>query len=477
MPPFVALLLWLVLLSCLFHFDAAKDSKTSVALWVPVISMFILGSRNPSQWFSGPVGLAAQALEEGNPLDRTISFALILLAIGILTSRSFKWGRFFAGNLALTAFVSFALVSACWSDFPFIAFKRWFRDLGPYLMILVILSDARPLEAVRTVLRRLSYLLVPLSILLNKYYPQLSRQYDNWTGAGSFAGATTSKNMLGLVCLISGLFFFWDTLTRWHERKRRRTRRIIVVNVAFIAMTLWLLNAAHSTTSSVCLALGCIVIAAAHTKMFRRNSDLLKVLIPAFFCLYLILDFGFDLNGSMAGAVGKDPTLTDRTRIWAFVLGMHTNPLVGTGYQSFWLGPRLEWFWRHSGLGHLNEAHNGYLEVYLELGLIGNFLLIGFLVTSYRTICRRLAVQSSLAVLGLAAWLTLVFYNMSEAAFQGGLLWTVLLMGAIVLPERARNRVQSVGVFDNACATDRLLSLSEAVTSHGDNHGYAHRTS
>ena len=85
------------------------------------------------------------------------------------------------------------------------------------------------------------------------------------------------------------------------------------------------------------------------------------------------------MNGSMAEAVGKDPTLTDRTKIWAFVLGMHTNPLVGTGYQSFWLGPRLEYFWQNSGLGHLNEAHNGYLEVYLELGLIGVSLLIGFL--------------------------------------------------------------------------------------------------
>jgi exopolysaccharide production protein ExoQ len=139
---------------------------------------------------------------------------------------------------------------------------------------------------------------------------------------------------------------------------------------------------------------------------------------------------------------------------------MHTNPLVGTGYQSFWLGQRLEWFWQNSGLGHLNEAHNGYLEVYLELGLIGVALLIGFLVASYRTICRMLAVKSSLAVLGLAAWLALVFYNMSEAAFQGGLLWTVFLMGAITLPERAKKRARSVGTFDNAGDAELLHSLS-----------------
>jgi exopolysaccharide production protein ExoQ len=466
MPPFLALLFWLVLLLGLLYFDPAKDSKISPALWVPVISMFIAASRNPSQWLSGQVSMSAVAFQEGNPLDRSISFALILLAIAILMSRSFNWGNFFGRNLALMAFLFFALLSVLWSDFPFVAFKRWFRDLGNYLMVLVVLSDPRPLEAVRAVLRRLSYLLVPLSILLIKYYSELGRHYSIWTGAIEYVGAATSKNMLGLVCMVSGLFFVWDTMARWTERKRRRTKRIILVNVALIVMTLWLMNLAQSTTSDVCLFLGCMVIVASHSKVFRRNPTLLKILIPASFCLYLILDFGLDMNGSMAAAVGKDPTLTDRTKIWAFVLGMHTNPLLGTGYQSFWLGPRLDFFWQLSGLGHINEAHNGYLEVYLELGLMGVFLLVAFLVAGYWTICRRLAPSSSLAVLGLAAWMALVFYNMSEAAFESGLLWMMLLLGAIALPERAKNRVRSVVTFDDAGTAERVASLPLEITGY-----------
>ncbi len=464
MPPSVALFLWLIVLAALLRFDPARAPKTSLALWVPVMWMFIVGSRNPSQWFSGQVGLVAQALEEGNPLDRTISSALILLAISILVSRSFKWDSFFSRNLALMAFISFALLSVSWSDFPFVAFKRWFRDLGSYFVILVVLSDPRPVEAVRTLLRRFSYLLVPLSILLIKYYPQIGKQYDIWTGADMYVGATTSKNMLGIVCLISGLFFFWDTVTSWPERKLRRTRRIMLVNFALTAMTVWLMNLAHSTTSNVCLLLGCLVIAAAHSKIFRRRPALLKVLIPASFCLYLILDFGLGLNGAMAGAVGKDPTLTDRTKIWAILLRMHTNPLIGTGYQSFWLGPRLEWFWQNSGLGHINEAHNGYLDVYLNLGLMGVFLLLGFLVASYQTICGKLDSTSSIAILGLAAWMALVFYNMSEAAFQGGLLYMVFLMGAIALPEHSRNQVHSVAAFDDVDTANLLPNPSLEAT-------------
>jgi len=53
-----------------------------------------------------PGGTAAGSLEEGNPLDRTVFFVLILLAIGILILRSFNWGDFVARNVALVAFVS-----------------------------------------------------------------------------------------------------------------------------------------------------------------------------------------------------------------------------------------------------------------------------------------------------------------------------------------------------------------------------------
>jgi exopolysaccharide production protein ExoQ len=457
MPPFLALLLWFVLLLGLLCYDPAKDKEVSTALWVPLIWMFIVGSRLPSQWLGGSTGSAARAFEEGNPLDRTVFFVLIVLAIGILISRSFKWRQFFANNFALLVFLAFALLSVLWSDFAFVSFKRWFRDLGNYLMVLVVLSDPRPLEATRTLLRRLGYLLIPLCILLDKYYPNLSRRFDSWTGVGMYVGATTGKNLLGLVALLSGLFFFWDTMTRWSDRKERRTRQIIRVNVALLAMSLWIMNTANSATCNVCLVLGCLVIVAAHSKVFRRHPGFLKVLLPGIFCMYLILALGFGMSGELAAAVGKDPTLTDRTKIWAFLLSMPINHFIGTGYESFWLGPRLQWVWRESGLGGLNEAHNGYLEVYLNLGIMGLFLLGGFLISSYRNICRQLISSPSLASLNLALWTIMLFYSVTEAGFRGGLMWLMFLLGGIAVPGRAEDRVPEVAVFDNGSSTERLL--------------------
>ena len=466
MPPSLALSLWLVLLIALLWFDPAKQPKTSLALWVPVIWMFIQGSRLPSQWLGGPMSQSAQRLEEGSPLDRTIYFALIFLAIGILVLRSFKWGDFFARNLALVALVSFALVSVCWSDFPLVAFKRWFRDLGNYLVILVVLSDPRPLEAVHVVLRRLSYLLVPLSIVLIKYYPQIGKQYSA-NGVSMYAGVTTGKNLLGVVCLLSGLFFFWDTLTRWSERKGKQTRPIILLNLAFIAMPLWLLHLAKTTTSNVTLVLGCLVIAAARTRSMKRHPTFLKVLIPASFCIYLILAFGFNMSGELARAVGKDPTLTDRTQIWEFLLSMHTNPLIGTGYESFWLGSRLQSFWQTSGLGRINEAHNGFLEMYLNLGLIGLLLVLGFVIASYRTIWRRRGPLAGFSSLALALWIVFLFYNVTEAGFRSGLMWLVFLLAGIAVPGLAKAQVHGVVSFGKAVTTESFSSRSLEITSLG----------
>ena len=466
MPPSLALIVWFVLLLALLCFDPAKQPQTSLALWVPLIWMFIVGSRLPSQWLGAQTGQAAQALEEGNTMDSIVYSVLILLAIGILVSRSFKWRDFFAGNLALMVFLSFALVSALWSDFFFIASKRWFRDLGMYLMILVALSDPRPLEAVRTLLRRLGYLLIPLCILLIKYYPYMSKNYDSWTGTAEYIGATTSKNTLGVLCLVSGLFFFWDTVTRWSERKERRTRRIILVNVAFFAMALWVLKLSSSATSSICLLLGCLVIATAHTRFSKRHPSFLKVLIPASFGLYIILAFCFDINATFAGAVGRDPTLTGRTFIWQTLLSMHTNPFLGTGYESFWLGPRLDWIWRRCG--PIGEAHNGYLEVYLNLGIIGLSLLVVFLISSYRNICRMLAPFSSLGSLSLALWIVLLFRNMTEASFRGGLMWMTFLLGAIVVPRAASVRdVSPVGLSSSVLSARGPRNLMKISPREG----------
>jgi O-antigen ligase len=295
---------------------------------------------------------------------------------------------------------------------------------------LVVLTEAEPLEALRTFLRRLYYALLPLSILLIKYFRSEAVHYGIFNGLPEYVGAATSKNTLGAVCMLSGIFFFWDFLVRFPERRERRTKRILVLDVVFIWMSVYLLRVSSSATSLTCFILGCLLIFFSKRWINERPS-FLKAAIPIALCVYVILGYGFGMNDWVATILGRDPTLTGRTNIWNVVLSMGTNPLVGTGYDSFWLGPRLLQIW--SLAGGVNQAHNGYLELYLNLGFIGVFILIGLLLSAYRTIAKRLTDVPIIAPFAMTMWTITLFYNMTEAAFKPYFLCLTLLLGLFAM--------------------------------------------
>jgi O-antigen ligase len=126
----------------------------------------------------------------------------------------------------------------------------------------------------------------------------------------------------------------------------------------------------------------------------------------------------FDTGGGMVQALGKDPTLTGRTDIWNMVLGLHTNPWIGTGFESFWLGPRLDFMRTALPNFPINEAHNGYLEVYLNLGWAGICFIVLLLVTGYKRVISGIRRNPEKASLFLGFFLCMLFYSFTEAAFR-----------------------------------------------------------
>jgi O-antigen ligase len=183
------------------------------------------------------------------------------------------------------------------------------------------------------------YLLIPLSVVFVKYFPHLAREYDHWTGTGYFIGVATSKNMLGVLCMVSTLFFLWDTLAQWSQRDQPRRRAVMFVNGVFITMSLWLLSIADSATSTLCLLLGSLIVLMARVQTVRNRPMILAILIPSGIAVYALLQFalGVDLIALVSQTLGRSPDLTGRTAIWNAVLNAGANPVVGAGYETFWL--------------------------------------------------------------------------------------------------------------------------------------------
>jgi O-antigen ligase len=84
---------------------------------------------------------------------------------------------------------------------------------------------------------------------------------------------------------------------------------------------------------------------------------------------------------------------------------------------------------------HPREAHDGYIEVFLNLGWLGIVLFGNVLVTGYRTVVSAFRRNAEEGRLRLAYFVVAVAYNFAESAF-GSLnpIWIFFLLATISVP-------------------------------------------
>ena len=432
-PPSVALLLTVAFIVFLFRRDKQERPDVTGALWIPLIWFLIICSRQVSEWLNTfGLHVGAITLEEGSPLDACIYFTLIAAGAHVLSKRHVQLSEIIRQNQWLTIFFVYCFLAIFWSDFPFVSFKRWIKVLGHPIMALIVLTEPDPLEALTRLMKRCAYVIVPVSILFIKYYPQLGRGFDQWSGSAVNTGITTNKNALGGDCLILGFFFFWYLLQTWSRERGKPRRNELLLTGGFLLAIWWLLSMAQSSTSQVCLVLGMLVMVLLGVKNVRKSATF-YVVIGAF--VIAVAEQTFCISGYLLSFLHRDPTLTERTLLWSDLLKMKTNPIFGVGFESFWLGERLQKLWATYPSLQPNEAHNGYLETYLNLGVIGLGILIGLIIATYRKARLELFRNVQFGRLRLGVLAAVVVHDWTEVSFKGpNALWLVFYIIAIEYP-------------------------------------------
>lgn len=373
-------------------------------------------------------------ISEGSPVDRAIGTGLLILGLIVLFHRKKA-----LGNLArcwpLVLFLIYCLISLIWSDFPDVGLKRLIRVIGDWVMVSVIWTDPKPMTAFVRLVARCAYTLIPLSILTAKYYA-FGRSYGYWIGEVTYVGVTDNKNTLGAICLLFGIASVWHLLNLFGEGSEavNRNRRLLV-HFAILTMTIYLLAIADSMTSWSCGMLVVFVLFALRFPMFAKRRILIHLLAAVTIAVPLFIAILGAAPGTLQ-AMGRSATLTDRTLIWAWVIKLMPNEWIGAGFSSFWLGHRLDVM--IANVTHTwvpNQAHNGYLEVYANLGWIGVGLLGLVISWGYFRIVGAWRAKTQGSELMLAYFLIGVISNLTEASFFRALvpIWLFFII-AITMP-------------------------------------------
>ena len=334
--------------------------------------------------------------------------------------------------------VGLAVVSIFWSYAPAMTLRRSIALVGTTLFGLYLATR----YSLRQQLQLLGWMF-GISVVLSLLFVVALPKYGIMGGihAGSWRGIYLHKNVLGSMMAESAIIF-WLLVTGTQKK------RVLLWGGFSFSVILLIL----STSKSPLVNLVQILATFFALRALRWRYELM---VPALIAIATVggsLSVLFTTNAdALLGSIGKDATLTGRTDLWPYVLEMIAKrPWLGYGYSGFWLGLDGEsaYVWRATGWTP-PHAHNGLLDLWLDLGLLGvSIFLLGFGASLLRALAWvRLSKTSE----GFWPMLYLTFFvlsNLTESALlkQNALIWilyvsTVLSMH--ILPERQTN------VFDN----------------------------
>ncbi len=459
----IAALVCTVLIIGLFILHLRRKSSSSPGVWLPTFWLILSASRVPTSWFNsqGPTGYEIDYLA-GDPINRMILFILMILGLILVLRRRIDAQALISQNRWIFVLLLYALISTLWSPYEGVSIKRWFRLTGDVLMAVIILTEKDSAEAMKDVIARGAYFLIPISILLIKYFPEFGKQYSMNGQVTYWLGITGQKNNLGILASIVGVFYLIKMFGSWHGNSTFIEK---IVDVAILIMSLWLLlgnSLSRSATSIAVFAIGILVYCwLAMLRNHKRSVGGAMLYITAFAIAVL---FATQAIGQYTNAFGRDMTFTGRTLIWQQLMQIGSrHPVQGLGYGSLWIGDvnknLLDQFYE------LGQGHNSYIDIYVELGLSGVFLLGCAILSVYRNILKTVVAKYEGAIFRITFLAIILVQSITESTLlkPGNLMWYLfLIIGMQYMKEGSTNadreyKLESKNVVSDAKSARSLF--------------------
>ena len=364
--------------------------------------------------------------------------------------------RFAASDIALWTLVALAVISTAWSVDPELSLRRSLALVGTTIVgyffatSLDLRGQVRVLASIMSVSAFVNF---GLGLLL----PIVGRdEFGNWTGM------LTQKNELGRMMALTAILAIVTT-----AGSSKATRLYFRFVFAIAVVTLVLTN---SATSMVALATLLFLYWLLRSAVLPSSTFV--AITSLALCTSVLASTWLLYNFEQAtSALGRDTSLTGRTELWQLSLRMvEAQPVLGYGYNGFWLGlsgpsqaiqSRLHFFAVH--------AHNGFIDLALELGLIGLALYIFVLVVALtRAFWLQIAApraENAWPFL-LLAFVTLINFTENVIMTRNSILWVAFVAVVATLPRINRGSDGDESALSDVAPT-HLPRPAPPSLSHG----------
>lgn len=370
----------------------------------------------------------------GSSVLQALWTLLYVVTVGLIYSRAPLKLEKLRMHWPLVALVIYWLLSVLWAESPGITLRRGIGLLGTTLFAYYFASRF----SMRDQLRMLAIMFAVANVC-SLFFVIFGLGTPVEQIPGSWYGIYLHKNTLGRLMALSTIVY----LVLWLTSKARPAYLV------GLALSLVLLLGSRSVTAWLTfVTLLCIYpLYEAFRKSYVRGGLALGVVASG---VAWVAIWTYSNYAEVMRFLGRDTSLTGRTSIWEaswYMIG--ERPWLGFGYSGFWtgrMGP-CRYIWNMIGWP-APHSHNGILDIWLELGLIG-VVLISLAVVIYFGRALRLihAGGSREAVWPMLVFSFILLSNITERSLlsRNSLFWILFVSTAInVTQTAARRRVKSV---------------------------------
>ncbi|HET6216259.1 MAG TPA: O-antigen ligase family protein, partial [Acidobacteriaceae bacterium] len=324
--------------------------------WALLLLLIYFALDGVSPFVNEPTAIRAVATSSaGGVLADRLGKLLMFAACMIFAVRGHQSVRRLSMQMKLmTSFPILAILLSPLSQLPMRTVSSAGLLLGGVLLLYYIMSRYT-LDQILELLLVLGTGAMAATIVFALALPQYG--LDQMGGhAFAWKGIFSAKNYLGNLAL------FFLTVAVSYRARTRSLRSIRVLQILF-CLTAIAFSRAATAYMLTAIYLAYFVFVRSLHRFRKKDYFVVSFLLLAAFCaataaIVVWPDFLFTL-------LGKDVTLTGRTGIWSAVLdSISKRPLLGYGYQAFWLGLEGESYRVILAVSWvLAQAQNGFLDV------------------------------------------------------------------------------------------------------------------